>query len=110
MATDSEVELPKLGRSLALPIAQKKNGWVSKPCTPGDSQPSVPIFDKSDVYEVFDDKQLKKPNSMVATVRGKRLEHDGPIRFGGVLRKLDFEDKTQKTHQYFLETLFYSKL
>ncbi len=70
----------------------------------------VPIFDKFDVYEVFDDKQMKKPNSMVATVRGKRLDHDGPIRFGGVLRKLDFEDKTQKTHQYFLETLFYTKL
>jgi len=70
----------------------------------------VPIFDKFDVYEVFDDKHMKKPNSMVATVRGKRLELDGPIRFGGVLRKLGFEDKTQKTHQYFLETLFYSKL
>ena len=39
----------------------------------------------------FDDKQMKKPNSMVATVRGKRLEHNGPIRFGGVLRKLEFE-------------------
>jgi hypothetical protein len=46
---------------------------------------------------------MKKPSSMVATVRGKRLEHDGPMRFGGVLRKLDFEDKTQKTHQYFLK-------
>ena len=70
----------------------------------------VPITDKFDVYEVFDDKRMKKPNSMVATVRGKRLEHDGPIRFGGVIRKMDFEDKTQKTHQFFLETLFYTKL
>lgn len=69
-----------------------------------------PITDQFDVYEVFDDKKMKKPNSMVATVRGKRLEHDGPIRFGGVLRKIEFEDKTQGTHQYFLETLFYSKL
>jgi hypothetical protein len=70
----------------------------------------IPIFDKFDVYEVFDDEKMKKPNSVIATVRGKRLEHDGPMRFGGVLRKLDFEDKSQKTHQYFLEVLFYSKL
>ena len=70
----------------------------------------VPIIDKFDVYEVFDDKRMKKPNSMVATLRGQRLEHDGPIRFGGVIRKMDFEDKTQKTHQFFLETLFYTKL
>jgi hypothetical protein len=70
----------------------------------------IPIFDKYDVYEVFDDQKMKKPNSMVATVRGKRLEHIGAVRFGGVLRKLDFEDKTQKSHQFFLETLFYTKL
>lgn len=70
----------------------------------------IPIMDQFDVYEVFEDKRMKKPNSMVATVRGQRLEHDGPIRFGGVLRKLDFEDKTEKTHRFFLETLFYTKL
>ena len=69
----------------------------------------VPIVDKFDVYEVFDDQQMKKPNSMVATVRGQRIQHDGPIRFGGVLRKLDFEDKSKITHKFFLETLFYTK-
>ena len=46
----------------------------------------IPIFDKFDVYEVFDDRRMRKPNSMVATVRGQRLAHDGAIRFGGVLR------------------------
>lgn len=70
----------------------------------------VPIFDKFDVYEVFDDHQMRKPNSMVATARGQRLVHDGPIRFGGVLRKLEFKDKTKKSHRFYLETVFYTKL
>lgn len=70
----------------------------------------IPIFDQFDVYEVFDDRRMRKPNSMVATVRGQRLAHDGPIRFGGVLRKLKFEDKTKKSHNFYLETLFYTKL
>lgn len=70
----------------------------------------IPIFDKFDVYEVFDDRRMRKPNSMVATVRGQRLAHDGPIRFGGILRKLEFQDKTKKSHKFYLETVFYTKL
>ena len=70
----------------------------------------VPIMEKFDVYEVFDDRQMRKPGTMVATVKGQRLSHDGPIRFGGVLRKLKFKDKTQKSHNFYLETVFYTKL
>ncbi|MEO2014120.1 MAG: hypothetical protein ABGZ53_07080 [Fuerstiella sp.] len=70
----------------------------------------VPIYDQFDVYEVFDDRRMRKPNSMVATVRGQRLSHDEPIRFGGVLRKLQFEDKTKKSHDFYLETAFYTRL
>ena len=70
----------------------------------------VPIFDKFDVYEVFDDRHMHKPGTMIATVRGQRLSHNGPIRFGGVLRKLNFKDKTQKSHNFYLETVFYTKL
>ncbi len=70
----------------------------------------IPIFDQFDVYEVFDDRRMRKPNSMVATVRGQRLAHDGAIRFGGVLRKLVFKDKAKKSHKFYLETVFYTKL
>lgn len=70
----------------------------------------VPIHDQFDVYEVFDDKQMQKPNSVVAIVRGEKLDHEGPIRFGGVLRDLTFEDKTKQSHRYFIETVFYTKL
>ena len=70
----------------------------------------VPIMEKFDVYEVFDDRQMRKPGTMVATVKGQRLSHNGPIRFGGVLRKLKFKDKTQKSHNFYLETVFYTRL
>lgn len=70
----------------------------------------VPLFDQYDVYEVFDDRRLRKPNSMIATVRGKKLSHDQPIRFGGILKKLEFKDKTKKSHQYYLETAYFTRL
>lgn len=70
----------------------------------------IPIFDQFDVYEVFDDQRMRKPKTVVATVRGQKLEHDGPIRFGGVLRKLQFKAKTKKPHQFYLETVFYTRL
>jgi hypothetical protein len=70
----------------------------------------VPIFEKFDVYEVFDDRDMRGPNTMVATLRGHRLTHEGPIRFGGVLRKLKFKDKTKKSHALYLETAFYTRL
>jgi hypothetical protein len=83
-------------------------GFVMIPA--GKAFVMVPIFDKFDVYEVFDDHQMLKPNSMVATVRGHPLALDGPIRFGGILRKLEFPDKTKKSHRFYLETVFYTKL
>ena len=70
----------------------------------------IPLQDQFDVYEVFDDKQMREPNSVIATVRGQKLDHDGPIRFGGILRDLKFDDKTEKSHRYFIETVFYTKL
>ena len=70
----------------------------------------IPLMEKFDVYEVFDDRQMRKPGTMVATVRGQRLSHNGAVRFGGVLRKLKFKDKTQKSHNFYLETVYYTKL
>lgn len=70
----------------------------------------MPIFDQYDVYEVFDDRRMRKPNSMIATVRGKKLNGDGPIRFGGMLRKLEFADKTRKSHKFYLEAAYYTRL
>jgi len=88
------------------------NGYIMIPIMAGKVTTfmMLPIFDRFDVYEVFDDRRMRKPNSMVATVRGQRLARDGRIRFGGVLRKLEFKDKTDKSHRFYLETVFYSTL
>src|SRR5690606_25353333 len=51
----------------------------------------VTIFDRFDIYEVFNDERMQKPSSVVARSRGERLEHDGTVRFGGILRKLEFK-------------------
>lgn len=88
------------------------SGFIMIPISTGKTTTftMIPIFDQFDVYEVFDDRRMRKPNSVVATVRGQKIEHAGPIRFGGVLRKLQFEDKTKKSHQFYLETVFYTRL
>lgn len=88
------------------------NGFIMIPITTNNVTTfmMIPIFDQFDVYEVFDDRRMRKPNSMITTVRGQKLSHDGPIRFGGVLRKLQFKDKTEKSHKFYLETVFYTKL
>jgi hypothetical protein len=70
----------------------------------------VPIFDQFDVYELFDNKQWRKPSSIIAKSRGKRLDHDGPVRFGGVLRKLQFKRGEKKQHELYLESVFYTRL
>jgi hypothetical protein len=87
---------------------KQASGFIMIPA--GKAFVMIPIVDKFDVYEVFDDREMRKPNSMVATVRGHRLAHDRPIRFGGVLRTLKFKDKTKKSHKFYLETAFYTKL
>ena len=88
------------------------NGFIMVPIVAGSvtTFTMIPIFDQFNVYEVFDDKRMRKPNSVVATTRGMKFEPGVPIRFGGILRKLSFENKTRNSHQFYLETVFYSKL
>lgn len=88
------------------------SGFIMVPMQMGKTMTfvMVPIFDQFDVYEVFDDRRMRKPNSVIATVRGQKVDCEGPIRFGGVLRKLTFEDKTQKSHKFYLEVAYYTRL
>jgi hypothetical protein len=68
----------------------------------------IPIIDQFDVYEVYDTPQMSTPRTVIATARGsKRL--DGVFtRFGGVLRDLQFEDKTGKSRGLYLDSQFYA--
>lgn len=67
----------------------------------------IPIFDRFDVYEVYANLDLHGNKTIIATMRGcKRL---AAIRttFGGIVKKLKFKDKSQRTHGLYVETLFY---
>lgn len=88
------------------------NGFIMVPISTGKMTTfsMIPIFDQFDVYEVFDDERMRKPSSVVARSRGKRLEHDGPVRFGGILRKLEFKKDEERVHDLYLEAAFYTRL
>ncbi len=88
------------------------NGFIMIPISTGSvtTFSMVPIFDRFDVYEVFDDKRMRKPGAVIARSRGKRLEHDGPVRFAGVLRKLQAKKGDKSDHDFYLEAVYYTRL
>jgi hypothetical protein len=67
----------------------------------------IPIFDKFDVYEVYANSDLTGDKTIIATVRGSKRLSAGMTTFGGIVKKLKFKNKSQKTHTYYVETLFY---
>jgi hypothetical protein len=70
----------------------------------------IPITDQFDVYEVYDTPEMKTPRTVIATARGSKRLDGVFFRFGGVLRELQFEDKTGKSHGLYLDTLYYTPL
>ncbi len=70
----------------------------------------IPIYDQFDVYEVFDSSDLRTPRTVIATTRGSKRLDSIHSRFGGVLKKLYFDDKTGKEHGLYLETIYYTQL
>ena len=70
----------------------------------------VPIWDMFDVYEVYDTPEQTDPRTMVATARGSKRLDGQYTRFGGMLRELQFEDKTGKDHGLYLEAIYYTPL
>ena len=70
----------------------------------------IPIFDQFDVYEVFDAPDLRTPRTVIATTRGSKRLDGVHSRFGGILKKLLFNDKTEKEHGLYLETMYHTPL
>jgi hypothetical protein len=70
----------------------------------------IPIMDMYDVYEVFDTPAQTEPRTVVATVRGSKRLDGQYCRFGGILKELQFDDKTGKDHGLYLEAMFYTPL
>lgn len=70
----------------------------------------IPIFDQFDVYEIFDTPDLRTPRTVIATARGSKRLNSAWMRVGGVLKELHFDDKTEKEHGLYLETMYYTQL
>jgi hypothetical protein len=70
----------------------------------------IPIYDYFDVYEVFDTPECRQPRTVIATARGSKRLDGVTTRFGGVLRKLYFDDETGKDHGFYLEVAYYTPL
>jgi len=68
----------------------------------------IPIFDQFDVYEVFDTPEMNTLRTVIATTRGSKRMDNIYTTFGGVLKELQFEDKTGKEHGLYLETAYYA--
>ena len=69
-----------------------------------------PIVDEFDVYEVYDTPDQTGPRTLVATVRGSKRLDGLYSRFGGVLKELQFVDKTGRDRGLYLEAIYYTPL
>jgi hypothetical protein len=70
----------------------------------------IPIMDAFDVYELFNDRRMRRPHCVLATVRGSSFPSNRPIRLAGILRKLEAEKKTDRRHKFYLEACYYTPL
>lgn len=70
----------------------------------------IPIVDLFDVYEVYDTPEMNTPRTVIATGRGSKRLEGVWARFGGVLKQMQFEDKTGRDHGLYLETSYYTPL
>ncbi len=70
----------------------------------------VSIFERYDVYEVFDDSRLSGSKAIVATPHGSKFSRSERVRFGGVLKALKYKDKRSKQNRLYLEAVYYTRL
>ena len=67
----------------------------------------IPIFDQFDIYEVYSSSDLRGKKTIIATVRGSKRLSETKTTFGGIVKKIQFKDKSKKKHALYVETLFY---
>ena len=69
----------------------------------------IPLYDQFDVYEVFDDRRMRRPCCVVATTRGTEFPANQPVRFAGILKKVEAEKDTERRHRFYLEAHYYTR-
>ena len=85
------------------------SGFIFIPISTGKTTSfmMIPIFDKFDIYEVYTDSDLKGDKTIIATVRGSKKLSPDRTTFAGVIKKLEFKNKSKKPHSLYVETLYY---
>ena len=85
------------------------SGFIMIPITTGKitTFTMIPIIDQFDIYEVYKTPNLQGEKTIIATVRGSRKLSVKKATFGGVVKKIQFKDKSKKKHCLYVETLFY---
>ncbi len=70
----------------------------------------IPLYDQFDVYEVFDDRRMRRPYCVLAAARGVKFPARDPVRLGGILRKMEADKKAERQHKFYLEACYYTRL
>ena len=70
----------------------------------------IPLYDQFDVYEVFNDRRMRKPYCVLATTRGVKFRPKDPVRFAGILRKMEAKKAAERQHRFYLEVCYYTRL
>ena len=70
----------------------------------------IPLYDHFDVYEVFDDRRMRRPYCVLATTRGVDFPAENPVRFAGILRKMQAEKEAERQHNFYMEVCYYTRL
>ena len=68
---------------------------------------SIPIMDRFDVYQLYQNGSHTGAHSIIATVRGSKRLPNRRTTFAGLSKKLNFKTKAKNPHNIILEASFY---
>ncbi|MEM8671000.1 MAG: hypothetical protein AAGG48_25955 [Planctomycetota bacterium] len=89
----------------------KFSGFIYTPLMVGQVTTFImtPIFDAFDVYHLTGPDQ---PDSaaVIAVPLNSDLQDGQQIRFGGYIRDLEFEQESDRTHKYYLEAMYFTRI
>lgn len=99
------------GRLHQLDDATAFKGMVSMPMQVGTvtTYHFVPIYDHFEVFELVAPDENARGSALVAVTKGSdEFRPDEPLRIGGYLRDLHFEADAERTHDFYLDAVYFT--
>lgn len=112
-------ENPTLGRGVIItgyvrpledPFAKQAQVNIAISAGGGTGYEKIPLLEKYDVFEMFDDESMTGGKAIAAVDRGAQFAAGKKVRLGGILEKLFYVEKDPRRPRVFLDTLFYTWL